>query len=408
MNNKLNDRKYFLIFCCLSIVLVGIVYSINSIMRATNASFGGITGELTVTYKVTYYANWPDENMEENFNAYDGKKIYQVLGNMFAVPSGYEFLGWGTEPDGDVVYNEGYVINLSEEISLYAIWGLVEDSEDDNNEEIVISYGDTNIDSVVDENDYLLIDSYILDNSVLSGQGLINADVNNDGKVDNIDSDIIKQAYLGTDGYVGFLPEKPILVYELYEDNESSNVEDNNNNNNNNNNGGNTSSGNGMTGSGNSNSGNNGGNKNNVSSNNKPSVDTNKEDDKKEEESIIIEEKNKEFEFKFMDGDSIYALTKCDVLQDGTCRLVLPNTVPSKSGYSFNGWSLEGDCSKHIIKENMDVNSGATYYACYFKIEEKKEKKNYFNMWVIVFAIWYLVSVLIYRIIKKFKNNENN
>jgi RNA polymerase sigma factor (sigma-70 family) len=198
-------------------------------MKGTSASFGGITGELTVTYKVTYYANWPDENMEENSNVYDGRKIYQVIGNMFDVPSGYEFLGWGTETDGVVVYNEGDVINLSKEINLYAIWGLVEDKDNDTDEELVISYGDTNLDGIVNESDYLLIDSYILDNSVLSGQGLVNADVNIDGKVDNIDVDIIKQVCFGTEGYVGFLPDKPILIYELYIKGESTDKEDTSN-----------------------------------------------------------------------------------------------------------------------------------------------------------------------------------
>ena len=197
----MNDRKYYLIFCILSIVLVGIIFGIDSIMRGTNASFGGVTGELTMTYKVTYYANFPDDSMDDESVSYNGDKIYQILDNMFEVPSGYKFLGWGTESDGQVVYNAGHVMSLSDKLDLYAIWEFVDTDEDDNTEETVIMYGDTNLDGVVNENDYLLIDSYLLDNSLLSGQGLVNADVNTDGKVDNIDSDIIKQAILGTEGY---------------------------------------------------------------------------------------------------------------------------------------------------------------------------------------------------------------
>lgn len=416
MNGDKKDRKYFLIFCCLSIVLVGIIFSLNSIMKSTSASFGGITGELTVTYKVTYYANWPDDSMEEASNVYNGKKIYQVLGNMYDVPSGYEFLGWGTEPNGLVVYNEGDVINLSKEISLYAIWGLVEENEDGDKEEIVITYGDTNLDGVVDENDYLLIDSYILDNSVLSGEGLINADVNVDGKVDQIDSDIIRQAFLGTLGYVGFLPDKPILIYELYVKDESNDGENDTTGEDNDNVGGNTSSsggngssgtGGGTTGSGNSNSGSGtGGKKPSGGSNNKPSSNTSSSDEGNEKPKE--EEKPEIYEFKFINDNVEYAITKCDILQDGTCKLIFPSTIPSKRGFMFRGWSLDEDCSKHIIKETMDVNSSATYYACYIEIKEKTENKNNYGMWILVGGIWILVSRLIYHVIKHFKDKNGN
>lgn len=418
----MNDRKYFLIFCILSIVLVGIIFGINGIMRGTSASFGGVTGVLGDPYKVIYYANWPDKSMGDDSTEYNVGKIYQILDNMYAVPSGYEFLGWGTEPDGSVVYNAFHVLSLSSDLNLYAIWGLVDTDEDDNNtEEFVIVYGDTNIDGIVNENDYLLIDSYILDNSLLSGQGLINADVNTDGKVDNIDSDIIKQVCLGTEGYVGFLPDKPILIYELYvkDDSNGGDVpteDDNGNNNSSSNENGSSSSSGGGTGSGstgssggNSSSGNStGGNKPSGGSsnngNNKPSSSQGgKEEDNKEEEELP-----KIYEFKFMNGNMEYAITSCDILQDGTCKLILPNTIPSKVGYVFNGWSLSKDCISNIIKDSMDVNAGGTYYACYIEIANEKEEKNSFNIWIILFGVWALASILIYRIVKQFKNKEIN
>lgn len=419
MNNNLNERKYFMTFCILSIVLVGIIFGLNSIMRGTNASFGGITGELTVTYKVTYHSNWPNENMENISNEYNGKKMYQILNNMFEVPTGYEFLGWGTEPNGVVVYSEGHVMNLSSELNLYAIWGMSdseEDNNDDNTEETIIAYGDTNLDGIVNENDYLLIDNYLIDNSILTGQGLTNADVNIDGKVDNIDSDIIKQACLSTEGYVGFLPEKPVLIYELYVEDESTEKEDTSDDNTG---GGNTSSGNGSassgtgsgggtTGSGNSNSGSgSGGNKPNGSTNIKPNVN-NANGNNKEETEKPKDELPKVYEFKFINGNIEYAITKCDILNDGTCKLILPNTIPSKTGFVFKGWSLDEDCSKHIIKESMDVNSGGTYYACYTEIIQKKQEKNTTNTWIIVVTIWFLASTLIYRIIKQYKNGKEN
>ena len=420
MNNNMKDRKYFIIFCVLSIVLVGIIFGINSIMRGTNASFGGITGELTVTYKVTYYSNWPDANIENTSNECNGTKIYQVLNNMYEVPEGYKFLGWGTEPNGVVVYNEGQVMSLSNELNLYAIWGLVdseeEDNKDDNTEETIISYGDTNLDGIVNENDYLLIDNYLIDNSILTGQGLTNADVNAAG---NIDSDIIKQTCLGTEGYVGFLPEKPILIYELYVKGESTDKEDTSEDNTG---GGNTSSsngsgssstggGSGTTGSGNSSTGSgSGSNKPNGGSNKKPNVNNNNNNNNNKQEELDKpkEELPKIYEFKFMDGTMEYAITKCDILEDGTCKLVLPNTVPSKTGFIFKGWSLEEDCSKHIIKETMNVNSSATYYACYTEIIQKKQEKNTSNTWIIVGGIWILSSTLIYRIIKQFKIQKGN
>ena len=418
----MNDRKYFLIFCILSIVLVGIIFGINGIMRGTNASFGGVTGVLGDPYKVIYYANWPDKTMGDDSTEYNVGKIYQILDNMYAVPSGYEFLGWGTEPDGQVVYNAFRVLSLSSDLNLYAIWGLIDTGEGDNTEETVTVFGDSNIDGIVNENDYLLIDSYLLDNSLLSGQGLINADVNTDGKVDNIDSDIIKQAILGTEGYVGFLPDKPILIYELYveddsndgdvpteDDNEngdSSSDEDGNISSGGGNGSGTSGSGGSSAGSGNSSSGNGtGGNKPSGGSNNnssKPSSSQSGKEENKEDEKPTI------YEFKFMNGNMEYAITSCDILQDGTCKLVLPSTIPSKVGYVFNGWSLDKDCDAYIIKESMTVKAGGTYYACYIKISSEEKEKNNFNIWIILFGVWALASILIYRLLKQFKNKEIN
>ena len=197
----------------------------------------------------------------------------------------------------------------------------------------------------------------------------------------------------------------------MYVKDESTDEDDDSTDEGNNNGGGNTSSGSGNgsvgTSGGTSGSGNGGtgGKKPNGSSNKNPSVNTNKDN---EEDKPKEEELPKIYEFKFMNDGVEYAITKCDILQDGTCKLVLPNTIPSKRGNVFNGWSLDKDCFKHIIKETMDVNSGATYYACYIEIKEKNENKNNYGMWIVVIGIWILVSRLIYGVIKGFKNRNGN
>ena len=181
-------------------------------IRGTMAGFGNMTGQLTPAYVINYLSNYPDELGLSEQTKIDSVvyKNYVIKGNDFVL-EGYEFVNWNTFSDGS---GDTYLVNdsvvLEKSITLYAQWKKIE--------VINVSYGDVNINWQIDEEDYLLIENFVNNGNNLTGQALLNADVNNDGKVDLLDADIIKQAYLGTDGYVGFLPRNPILKYEIYVD----------------------------------------------------------------------------------------------------------------------------------------------------------------------------------------------
>ena len=119
------------------------------------------------------------------------------------------FDGWYDE-DG-IRYMPGDEKILKKDILMIAGWKKID--------EVIISYGDVNLNGVIDEDDYKLVSLHIDGSNILISNALINADVNSDGKVDLIDVDIIKNAFLGTNGYVGYLPSKPILIYDIYEGN---------------------------------------------------------------------------------------------------------------------------------------------------------------------------------------------
>ena len=155
----------------------------------------------------------------------------------------------------------------------------------------------------------------------------------------------------------------------------------------------------GVSGAGNSSSNSSGSKPSNSSSSNKnPSLNNDKEDNKDE---------NMKYIFKFMNDNIEYAITECAVLDDKTCMLVLPNTIPSKNDYKFSGWSLEVDCSKDIIKESINVSSDNTYYACFSKIEDVNEDEKSFSEWILVILIWILAIFGVYRVVYNFKIKSN-
>jgi len=408
----MNFKNNFLIgmgFCV--VILLSICYfSFDFFMRETYASFGGITGNLTITYEVSYFSNWPDGSIENIMFEENGKKDYVLLNNMFDVPIGYEFIGWNTEIDGSgESYIGGSSISLSAKMDLYAQWNLVQIEE-------VIAYGDVNLNGEIDSDDYILLEDYLLGNSDLLDQGLENSDVNVDGKIDELDVDIIKNAYLGTDGYVG-LPSSPILIYELYnkkEEDDTTNEEHDNGSGSKENGqmNGSNSGPSGATGSGgSSNSGNSWGNVtsgNGENSLNNNGISSNNSDSKKEEDDVI--EKVTYYEFRYVIENLVYSVTKCNNIIDGNCSLVLPESVPVKSGYNFLGWSLDKNCSTDVmINTSMMVSEGNTYYACFIKnkiIDEKK--KNGFNIWIIIISLWIIVISVISHLIIKFKHKYDS
>ena len=214
MKNKFRENKFLTIWIVLIIFLVGVCNF--GFIRGTMAAFGDVTGQLTPPKTVKYISNYPSELelTEEIVSLNFVSDNFNVSDNTFIIV-GYEFIGWNTMIDGSgETYTVGSIVPLETHINLYAQWKKVEVK--------IIAYGDVNINGSIDENDYLLIEKSINDSVSLEGQALSNADVNQDGKVDLIDADIIKQVVLLTPGYSGFFPDKPIYIYEIYQENGTS------------------------------------------------------------------------------------------------------------------------------------------------------------------------------------------
>lgn len=239
MENKKN--KKIQVFSIILFLLLGII----SYVRVTYADFNGLTGNITMeVIKVTYSSNYPDElNLSESISIYTGmiNSNYFIEELMFKIPSNYVFYEWNTKRDGSgISYQVGKFHKLEENIGLYAIWGRY-------------ILGDVNLDGVVNLDDSNSLSKYIGDNSKLDGVVLANADVNLDGKVDFVDVDIIKQAYLGTKGYEDLLYNEPVFEFEIYNPSNDNEDEDDDISNNN----GSGGNGNGTTNGGNNNSNNN-------------------------------------------------------------------------------------------------------------------------------------------------------
>lgn len=211
MNNKKKD-KFVYIWSSVLIVLIFIsVFSIGISLRGTHAYFGdGTTGTFTI-YTVYYNSKYPSDLLLKDESRTDKQESNDnvLLENMFLVPDGYLFDGWYDEEG--IKYMPGEVKSLKNDILLCAGWKKIDEE--------IISYGDANLNGVIDEEDYKLVSEHINGSSILVDDALINADANNDKKVDLIDVDIIKNAFLGTNGYVGYLPNMPILIYDVYEGN---------------------------------------------------------------------------------------------------------------------------------------------------------------------------------------------
>lgn len=415
---KIRYKNSFLVAfsSCLVILLMIFYLSLNT--RGTRAHFNGVTGTLTPKYWVTYSSNWPDTTVENEIVESKEKRDYVVLDNMFVVPVGYEFSGWNTLADGTGdMYLGNNSITLTNALYLYAQWtAVISDEETDDMDTIM--YGDVNQDGQIDDNDYMLIENYISGINNLMEQALLNADVNTDGNIDAIDVDIIKQAYLGTEGYNGYLPNKFVPIYEVYNGSNSGNEgeEDGNSQGDNSslgtegtsgnssssdssNGGGNTTSGNGTgtTGSTNNSSANNG---NNNYSNN-PSQENIEGSDKVERPKIT-------YEFRYMVDELEYDLITCDATTDLTCELILPENNPVMKGYEFSGWSLNKKCdTDDKIIAPVIVNSSHTYYACFVEIADENienNKKSY--VWVVVIFLFVVAFRLIWYFVNRFRKEQ--
>lgn len=225
MKDKKKENVFLITWISCLLLLIGACNV--GFLRGTRAGFGpnNMTGQLTVPCKITYQSNYPSETGKTNEQktvTYICFETYTMNNETFNL-NGYEIISWNTASDGSGIsypINEDYTLN--NDITIYARWEKTED--------ITISYGDVNQNGQIDENDYLLIESHVSGVIELTGQSLLNADVNEDGNVDSVDADIVKQAYLGTEGYVDYLPSNPILIYEVYKGNSSNNPDDSENN----------------------------------------------------------------------------------------------------------------------------------------------------------------------------------
>ena len=207
---RLNRENSFVIIWVMCVLML--VGACNlGFLKGTWSGFGNLTGQLFPSvYTMTYYSNYPDDVLKDNEERTESVATinYLIMVNVFEA-SGYEFVNWNTSKDGSGdTYNPSDSIPLEKNLTFYAQWKKVD--------AITLSYGDVNIDGLINGDDFLLIEQFIVNGSELTAQGLLNADVNVDDKVDLVDVDIIKQVCLGTEGYIGILPNNPILIYEVY------------------------------------------------------------------------------------------------------------------------------------------------------------------------------------------------
>ena len=82
--------------------------------------------DYTVTYDPNYEGGGdPITNTENEEQIYDDEYAIEVDENPFD-REGYTFEGWSTEPNGDVVYQEGDIIEMTEggDVTLYAQWTI--------------------------------------------------------------------------------------------------------------------------------------------------------------------------------------------------------------------------------------------------------------------------------------------
>lgn len=78
----------------------------------------GIQASRQSSFQITFYANGGEGNME-SFIVQSGANTLPALS---FTRKGYSFLGWAASPDGPVLYVDQANIEVSSDISLYAVW----------------------------------------------------------------------------------------------------------------------------------------------------------------------------------------------------------------------------------------------------------------------------------------------
>lgn len=382
--NIKNINRYFVLFIFTVLLFVASLYSL---FISINGTFAWFTNTVLVPpYEVYYFPNWPSEFSNSPNGMYQGAySSYNVLENQFGTPEGYEFVGWSTSFDGDgSLYQYGDVIYLEDDLFLFAQWRKISDIEDDTEDGVTDEENpeitDPDVDDPGDEGDSdgsvddseATSDDKNDEDSTIEGEG-----TEGDASTGDSNSSENSGTTSGSGGSGGGAGSS----------------------------GGGSSTG-GGSGSSGGNSGGNAGNSGTTSgssnSSNSSSNATDKEENNEIEEDIKVPVT---YEFKFISGNKEYANTKCDVLEDGKCDLVLPMDNPIKEGYTFKGWSLSNLCSdEDIVNNPIIVNKNGIYYACF---EINYDNKNSSNKWIyLVVAVWVITSIIIYKVIKNFKNKE--
>lgn len=387
-------------------------------IRATMAGFGNVTGQLTPSYVITFDYRFPETfGMFKYVEKVTFNQSYCNLGEYYlSIEPNYSLCAWNTELDGSgQEYLGSELITLESDMTLYARWCWSTDSN--------AMYGDVNNNGIIDEDDYLLVEKYLVEHSGFTElYSLRNADANNDGKVNLIDADIIKQAYLGTDGYVGYLPRKPILKYEIYvpeiddgvssdeqentgDDNEDNkptlgdddNIggdsdvdnltkEDNETSNNDNNSSGDNSGGSGVSGgssgSGNGNgaSGNGGSSSGSGGNNNKPSSGGSASNNKKPNSSSGSSSGNSGSASNENQGDS---------------------SLKEEDKNNEDVIDKEEDKNVEDTTNNNDIDKNDN-------VDDNKNNINKSYVWIIVALMCFISLRLILYVINRFRKNENN
>lgn len=360
MKNTFNGKNSYLMSCIyIILILMAFCYfGINYTIKGTWAGFGGLSGCLAPTINITYLPNYPNDIEEPEIVTKLTCNQYLIDNIMYEVPVGYEFIGWDTNEDGSGNrYLGGSIISLESDINLYAQWNLISDEQD----------GDSNMgdsDSSSDDN--------------LSGDGSLDKDDPpvSDDTIDNGDDSQGNGDDLGDDS-------------DSSSDGDGSDIENDNNN----------------LDDSEDNSHHNSSSNQNSSNNGNASID--KKPGNNNETNNVLEKVY--YNFKFIYNNKEYASSMCEVLDDGTCLMLIPGINPVKNGYVFSGWSLNKDCpSKEIITSSVSVDNSNTYYACFIKIANNKTSVNFVTVGITVFVIWVVALTLIYCIVKWFKKKENN
>ena len=157
------------------------------------------TGDLTptATHRITVSGSTLDCTVSFNANGGDLGPVTPRtvdIGSVITLPAsgptreGHNFIGWSLGSSGGQILNPGTKYATSGDVTFYARWAPASET----------LMGDVNIDGYVDIGDLDAL-ARLTDASALSGQARINADLNGDGMIDNMDSTLLAQEiYLGS------------------------------------------------------------------------------------------------------------------------------------------------------------------------------------------------------------------